>query len=33
MPITEVVYRLLYQGMPPKQAVIDLMTRETKAEH
>jgi glycerol-3-phosphate dehydrogenase (NAD(P)+) len=33
MPITEVMYRVLYQGMPPKQAVIDLMTRETKAEH
>jgi len=32
MPITEVVYRVLYQDMPAKQAVIDLMTREPKAE-
>jgi len=32
MPITEVMYRVLYQEMPAKQAVIDLMTRETKAE-
>jgi glycerol-3-phosphate dehydrogenase (NAD(P)+) len=33
MPITEVMYRVLYQGIPPKQAVIDLMTRETKPEN
>jgi glycerol-3-phosphate dehydrogenase (NAD(P)+) len=33
MPITEVMYRVLHQGMAPKQAVVDLMTRETKAEH
>ncbi len=32
MPITEVVYRVLYEGLPAKQAVIDLMMRETKAE-
>jgi glycerol-3-phosphate dehydrogenase (NAD(P)+) len=32
MPITEVIYRVLYQDLPPKQAVIELMTRETKAE-
>jgi glycerol-3-phosphate dehydrogenase (NAD(P)+) len=32
MPITEVIYRVLYQGLAPKQAVIELMTRETKAE-
>jgi glycerol-3-phosphate dehydrogenase (NAD(P)+) len=32
MPITEVVYRVLHEGLSPKQAVVDLMTRETKAE-
>jgi glycerol-3-phosphate dehydrogenase (NAD(P)+) len=32
MPITEVVYRVLYEGLPAKQAVVDLMMRETKAE-
>jgi glycerol-3-phosphate dehydrogenase (NAD(P)+) len=32
MPITEVVYRVLHQDLSPKQAVVDLMTRETKAE-
>jgi len=32
MPITEVIHRVLHQGMPAKQAVVDLMMRETKAE-
>jgi len=32
MPITEVIHRVLYQGIPAKQAVVDLMMRETKAE-
>ena len=32
MPITEVIHRVLYQGLPAKQAVADLMMRETKAE-
>jgi glycerol-3-phosphate dehydrogenase (NAD(P)+) len=32
MPITEVVYRVLYEGLPARQAVTDLMMRETKAE-
>ena len=32
MPITEVIYRVLYQGLAPKQAVIELMTRETRSE-
>lgn len=32
MPITEVIYKVLYHGLAPKQAVVDLMTRETKAE-
>jgi glycerol-3-phosphate dehydrogenase (NAD(P)+) len=32
MPITEVIYRVLYQGLAPKQGGIDLMTRETRAE-
>src|SRR5512147_771788 len=32
MPITEVIYRVLHQDLTPKQAVVELMTRETKAE-
>jgi glycerol-3-phosphate dehydrogenase (NAD(P)+) len=32
MPITEQVYRVLYEDKPPRQAVMDLMTRELKAE-
>ena len=32
MPITEVVYRVVHEGHPARQAVIDLMMRETKAE-
>ena len=32
MPITEVVYRVLYEDLPARQAVTDLMMRETKAE-
>ena len=32
MPITEVVYRVLYEGAPPKDAVTALMMRETKPE-
>lgn len=32
MPITEQVYLVLYEDKPARQAVIDLMTRELKAE-
>jgi len=32
MPITEMVYRVLYEGLPPKEGVVTLMTRETKPE-
>ncbi|HET9598413.1 MAG TPA: NAD(P)H-dependent glycerol-3-phosphate dehydrogenase [Anaeromyxobacteraceae bacterium] len=32
MPISEMVYRVLYQGQAPRQAVDELMTREIKAE-
>ncbi len=33
MPISEMVYRVLYEGQVPRQAVTELMTRETKAEN
>ena len=32
MPITEEVYRILFEGKDPKKAVYDLMTRDPKAE-
>jgi glycerol-3-phosphate dehydrogenase (NAD(P)+) len=32
MPITETMYRVLYEGMPPRDAVTALMMRETKPE-
>lgn len=32
MPITEKVYAVLYGGQSPKEAVLELMTRELKAE-
>jgi glycerol-3-phosphate dehydrogenase (NAD(P)+) len=32
MPITTEVYQILYHGKDPKQAVIDVMTRELKPE-
>ena len=32
MPITEGVYRVLYEGLPPKDAVTSVLTRETKPE-
>ncbi len=32
MPISDSVYRVLYEGVPPRQAVTDLMMRETKPE-
>lgn len=33
MPITNEVYRVLYENKDPRQAVIDLMVREPKGEH
>lgn len=32
MPITEAVYRILFEGLEPGQAVRDLMTREARRE-
>jgi len=32
MPITETVYRVLYEGLPPRDAVASIMMRETKPE-
>jgi glycerol-3-phosphate dehydrogenase (NAD(P)+) len=32
MPITEVVYRVLYEGTPPRDAVHALLDREQKPE-
>jgi glycerol-3-phosphate dehydrogenase (NAD(P)+) len=32
MPISEMVYRVLYEGQAPRAAVTELMTREIKAE-
>jgi glycerol-3-phosphate dehydrogenase (NAD(P)+) len=32
MPISDVVYRVLYEGISARQAVIDLMMREKKSE-
>lgn len=32
MPISETVYRVLYEGYSPHEAVVDLMMRETKPE-
>ncbi len=32
MPITEQVYKVVYEQLPPKEAVVSLLTREPKAE-
>jgi len=32
MPITEKMYLLLYEDEPPRQAVVDLMTRGLERE-
>ena len=32
MPIADEVYRILFEGKPPRQAVIDLMDRHPKDE-
>lgn len=33
IPITEAVYQVIYEGLPPKEAVKQLLTREIKQEH
>ena len=33
MPLSEMVYRVLYEGQAPREAVGGLMTRETKSEN
>jgi glycerol-3-phosphate dehydrogenase (NAD(P)+) len=33
MPISTMVYRVLYEGQAPRQAVVELMTREIKSEN
>lgn len=33
MPITEQVYKVLFNNLPPKQAVQNLLTRDQKSEH
>lgn len=33
MPITEQIYRVLYEGLSPKEAVNNLLQRRQKAEH
>ncbi|PIW67403.1 MAG: glycerol-3-phosphate dehydrogenase, partial [Candidatus Omnitrophica bacterium CG12_big_fil_rev_8_21_14_0_65_42_8] len=32
MPITEQVYNILYHNKNPKEAVVELMSRQQKAE-
>ena len=32
MPISHEIYRILYEDLPPKKAVIRLMTRDLKQE-
>lgn len=33
LPITEAIYQIVYKGLPPKEAVRALLTREIKEEH
>ncbi len=33
MPITEQAYRVLYEGQDPKQAIVNLTTRQLRSEH
>lgn len=33
MPITDVVYRILYQGVPVRQGLFEIMSRDRRAEH
>ena len=32
MPITDAVYAILFEGLPPRDAIVQLMERELKAE-
>jgi glycerol-3-phosphate dehydrogenase (NAD(P)+) len=32
MPIVDTVYRVLFEGYPPRNSVIELMSRELRAE-
>ena len=32
MPISEQVYRVLHEGLPPRQAVQNLLARESRPE-
>jgi glycerol-3-phosphate dehydrogenase (NAD(P)+) len=33
MPITEQTFRVLYEGLDPKQAIVNLTTRQLRSEH
>jgi glycerol-3-phosphate dehydrogenase (NAD(P)+) len=33
MPNTEQVYKILYESLPPKEAVNELLSRDLKAEY
>lgn len=33
MPITDILYKVLFQNKDPKEAVYELMSREKKDEH
>jgi glycerol-3-phosphate dehydrogenase len=33
MPIADVIYSVLYEGLAPRDAVRDLMLRPVRAEH
>jgi glycerol-3-phosphate dehydrogenase len=32
MPISEQVYRVLFEGLDARRAIVELMTREAKSE-
>lgn len=32
MPITDIVYRILYEGLPPRKGLYEAMNRERKPE-
>lgn len=33
MPITETIYKVLYENMDPREAILDIMRRETRTEN
>ena len=33
MPITEQAYRVLYEGQNPRQAIVNLTTRQLRSEY